>query len=86
LRVTDGCPVSEADGHDQPWAIDELVPGVAARVDDFVIGFEDAVGEPVLGMYCQTFSARLSSGDLRGSSMMVKMSGTMNASAMCQPA
>jgi hypothetical protein len=45
LRVTGGCPVAKADGHDQPGAVDELVPGVAAQLDDLVIGFEDAVGE-----------------------------------------
>jgi hypothetical protein len=28
--------------------LDELVPSVAAVVDDIVVGFEDAVGEPVV--------------------------------------
>ena len=41
-------PFSQSDGHDGPGLIDELVPGLAAQSDDFLIGFEDAVGEPVL--------------------------------------
>jgi len=28
--------------------IDELVPSLAAVVDEIVVGFEDAVGEPVV--------------------------------------
>jgi hypothetical protein len=28
--------------------IDEFVPGEAAVIDDIVMGFEDAVGEPVV--------------------------------------
>jgi hypothetical protein len=31
-----------------PWLIDEFVPGLAAVVDDVVVGREDAVGEPVV--------------------------------------
>ena len=41
-------PIAQADGHDGPRLIDELVPGVAAVVDQVVVGGEDAVGEPVL--------------------------------------
>jgi len=41
-------PFAEADGHDCPRLLDEAVPGEAAMVDDVVVGFEDAVGEPVL--------------------------------------
>ena len=39
-------PISQPDGHDAPRLIDELVPCVAAVIEDVVIGFEDAVGEP----------------------------------------
>jgi hypothetical protein len=35
------------DRHDFPGLVDEPVPGVAAVVDDVVIGFEHVVGEPV---------------------------------------
>jgi len=40
-------PVAQSDGHDAPGLVDELVPGVAAVVDDVVVRFEHAVGEPV---------------------------------------
>jgi hypothetical protein len=41
-------PIAQSDRHDFPGLIDELVPGVAAVIDDIVIGFEDAVREPVV--------------------------------------
>ena len=41
-------PLAQSDGHDPPGLLDELVPSVAAVVDDIVVGFEDAVGEPVV--------------------------------------
>ena len=41
-------PFAQSDGHDAPGLIDELVPGVAAVVDEVVVGFEDAVREPVV--------------------------------------
>jgi hypothetical protein len=41
-------PLAQSDGHDAPWLIDELVPCVAAMVDEIVIGFETTVGEPVV--------------------------------------
>ena len=31
-------PFSVSDGHDFPWLIEEVVPGVAAMVDDIVVG------------------------------------------------
>jgi hypothetical protein len=36
-------PTAKADGHDPPGLIDELVPSLAAMVDDVVVGFEDPV-------------------------------------------
>lgn len=41
-------PFSEADGEDLPGLVDEGVPGEAAVIEDVVIRFEDAVGEPVV--------------------------------------
>ena len=41
-------PLAQSDGHDAPGLIDELVPGVAAVIDEIVVGFEDAVREPVV--------------------------------------
>ena len=41
-------PLAHADGHDPPGLIDKLVPCLAAVIDEIVIRFEDAVGEPVI--------------------------------------
>ena len=40
-------PVAQSDGHDAPWLIGEAVPGEAAMIGDIVVGFEDAVRQPV---------------------------------------
>src|ERR1700674_5201725 len=40
--------IAQADRYDGPGLIDELVPGMAAAVEDVVVGAEDAVGEPVV--------------------------------------
>ena len=42
------CPFAQSDGHDAPGLIEELVPSGAAMVDEIVVGFEDAVREPVV--------------------------------------
>ena len=41
-------PMAQPDGHDPPGLIGELVPSIAAMVDEIVVGFEDATGEPVV--------------------------------------
>jgi len=41
-------PLPQSDGHDPPGLIDEAVPGEAAVIDDVVVGFEDAVRQPVV--------------------------------------
>jgi hypothetical protein len=43
------CPVSQADRHDTPGSVDQLVPRVAAMIDDVLTTVEDAIGEPVVG-------------------------------------
>ena len=40
--------MAQSDGHDAPGLGDELVPGLAALVEDVGIGLEDPVAEPVL--------------------------------------
>jgi hypothetical protein len=40
--------MAQSDGHDAPWLIDELVPGRTAMIDEIVVGFEDAIGEPIV--------------------------------------
>lgn len=41
-------PFAEPDGHDGPGLIDQLVPGMAAMVDDIFVGLEDPVRQPVI--------------------------------------
>ena len=41
-------PFPVSDGHDLPRLIDELVPGLTAVGDDFVIGFEDPIGQLIV--------------------------------------
>ena len=42
------CPLAHTDGFDAVGLIDQFVPGVTAVIDDFGVGSEDAVGEPVV--------------------------------------
>ena len=73
-------PVPQSDGHDAPRLVDELVPGVAAMVDDVVVGFEHAVGEPVVAQELPdvfgriefgTFRRQRQNGDVRGNVELV---------------
>ncbi len=41
-------PLAQADGHDDPGLVDELVPSVTEVIDDLLVGVEDPVGEPVV--------------------------------------
>ena len=41
-------PLAQSDGHDAPGLVDELVPCLAAMIDEIVVEFEDTVGEPVV--------------------------------------
>ena len=41
-------PIAEAERHDPPGLVDELVPGVAAVVDNGTVRMEHPVGEPVV--------------------------------------
>jgi hypothetical protein len=41
-------PVAQSDRHDGPRLVDELVPGIAAVLEDVLVGAEDAIGEPVV--------------------------------------
>ena len=51
-------PIGVIDGHDPPGLIDEIVPSLAAVVDEIVVGFKHAVGEPVCaGRRCHAKAA-----------------------------
>ncbi len=41
-------PFAGSDRHDFPRLVDAAVPGVAAMVEDILVGFEDPVREPVV--------------------------------------
>jgi len=40
--------LAQSDGHDAPGLIDQVVPSLAAMIDEIVVGFEDPVGKPVV--------------------------------------
>lgn len=44
------CPLSYAERHDAPWLADELVPCMAADIDNVIIGAEDSLRQPCEGM------------------------------------
>ena len=41
-------PILGSDGRDFPGLVDECVPGIAAVVEEILVGFEDPVREPVV--------------------------------------
>jgi hypothetical protein len=68
-------PLAQSDGHDLPGSVDEHVPGIAAVIDDIVVGFEDAVREPVVahilpdvfnGIEFRAFRRQRDNGDIGG--------------------
>src|SRR5215212_5184328 len=67
---------SEADRHDPPGLIDELVPSRAAMVDAVLVRRKDPVGEPVVA-HCQTFSTGFNSGARGGSGRSVMLAGML---------
>ena len=48
-----------------PWLVDEAVPGVAALVDDLVVGGEDAVRQPVVAQELPHILLRIELWNLR---------------------
>src|SRR3954464_7274844 len=56
-------PVAQSDGHDEPGPIGELVPRLAAVVEDVAVGGEDPVRDPVLpSLYDRNLSERRGTG------------------------
>ena len=80
-------PIAKADGHDPPGLIDEVVPSLAAMVDDIVVGFAKIRFESQLSRRnCQTFSCGLSSGHFAGNGIKVMLGGMTSRPDRCQPA
>jgi hypothetical protein len=78
--------LAQSDRHNPPGLVDELVPGIAAGVDQIVIGFEDTVREPVVAHELPDVLDRMSSGDFDGKGRMVMLAGTTNLADRCYPA
>ena len=72
-RLTHLCPVAHPDGHDGPGLVGELVPGIAAVIDDIVVAPEDPIGEPVLTQEAPDVLA----GFRRGSALARRQWGTI---------
>ena len=68
--------MAQTDGHDAPWLFDELVPGIAAVIDDVRLGTEDAVGQPVVADELPDGLDRVQLGALGRQRMMVMLAGT----------
>src|SRR3954451_18750962 len=41
-------PGAQSDGHDRPRPVGELVPSMAAVVEDVLVRSEDAIGQPIV--------------------------------------
>ena len=90
----------EADGHDTPGPVNELVPDLATVADKVLARLEDAVREPVVAhelsrMNWQTFSTSVwpalgrtgfKSGHFGRSGARVMVSGTASVLDVCHPA
>ena len=74
------------DGHDMPRLIDELVPGLAAMIDDVVVECEDPVREPVVAHELPDVFDWVEFRTLAGRAMMLIFGGTSSLSVVCQPA
>ncbi len=79
-------PIAKADGHDPPGLIDELVPSLAAMVDDVVVGLKIRFESQLSRRNCQTFSCGLSFGHFAGNGIKVMLGGMTSRPDRCQPA
>jgi hypothetical protein len=87
-------PAAQAERHDAPGLVDQLVPGEAAVIEDVGVGGEDPVRQPVVAHELPDVLDRpfdglrraLSSGDLGGRGKRVMLSGTTRLRAPCHPA
>src|ERR671910_418711 len=79
-------PLAHADGRAGVRLCDKPVPGVAGCIDDVVVGFEDAVREPVGADVLPYLLAGFSSGARDGRKISVMFLGTLRLPVVCQPA
>ena len=55
--------MAQPDGHYPPGLIGELVPSITAMIDEIVVGFEDAIGEPIVARELPEVSHRVDLGE-----------------------
>ena len=79
-------PLAQTNGHDPPRLVDELVPCLAAVVDEIVVGLKTRFESQLSRMNCQMFSTGLSSGDFGGMGRIVMLAGMTNLADRCHPA
>ena len=79
-------PMAQADGHDGPGLSLQLVPGVAAVVDESMEVIEHAVGEPVVADELPDVLLRVQLGHFGGNGTMVMLWGTTSFPERCHPA
>jgi hypothetical protein len=78
--------LAQSDGHDAPGLIDQVVPSLAAMIDEIVVGFEDAAGKPVVAHELPDILDRIELGAFWRQRMMVMLAGTRRRADKCQPA
>ncbi len=69
--------------HDAPGLFDEFIPCVAAMVDDVVLEFEHAVGEPVVSHELPDVFGGVEFRAFGRSGMMVMLAGRSSLSVIC---
>ena len=69
-----------------PWLIDELIPCVTAMVDDVVIGFKYAVGEPVVSHELPDVFGGVEFGAFGRERDDADVAGYVELSVICHPA
>ena len=79
-------PVAQANGHDEPRPIRELVLCIATVIENVLVGCEHPVGHPVLAHEPPDMLHRIELSDFGGSGSRVMFLGTASLDDMCQPA
>ena len=78
-------PLAVSDGPDPAGFGDELVPGVAALIDDIARGLEDAVGEPVVAHILPDVLDRVELGTFGGDGNECDVSGHIELTSEVPP-
>ena len=79
-------PLAQSNGHNAPGLIDELVPRLAAMIDEIFVGFEDMVEKPVVTQDLPDVLDRIELRAFRRQGDNGDVGGTMRRVDRCQPA